>query len=234
MGKKMIVGILAVLAFGLGSREALAQEASSQNMLEQYGLSLSVGGGVLGFTDTDMRDTADVGGLWDVRVGFFTNTWVGAEIAYQGGLQPMNALGLNSDAQLLSNALEADARLNFLQGRWRYQPYIFAGLAWKRYSLTNVETNLSSVNDRDDVMEIPMGVGIGFRMPASSSTCAGRSVRRSAPTSCRSTTAPTAPRCTSGRPRRASATRSDPSLTLPGGQTGRYDALSCSPRYVLS
>ena len=135
-----------------------------QSFLEEYGLSLSVGGGVTGFTDSQMRDTADVGGLWDVRVGILTNKWIGAEIAYLGGLQSIDALGLDTSAQLLSTTIEGDLRANLTQGRWNYQPYLFAGVAWRRYSLTNADVNLSSVEDQDDVMEIPLGVGIGFRM----------------------------------------------------------------------
>jgi hypothetical protein len=138
-------------------------ENSSGNFLERYGLSLSVGGGVVGFTDKAMRDTAKTGGLWDVRVGFLTNTWLGVELAYEGGLQNIDALGLNSDARLLSTAVEADARVNFTQGHWNWQPYAFAGVGWKRYELNNVSTNLSSVNDQDDLVEVPLGLGLGTR-----------------------------------------------------------------------
>ena len=138
-------------------------EGGAMGFLHDYGLSLSVGGGVTGFTDSSMRDATEVGGLWDVRVGFMTNRAIGVEVAYQGGLQSIDALGLDTDAQLLSNELEALARVNFLTGRWVVQPYAFAGAAWRRYGLTNVETNTSDVNDEDDVFEIPLGIGLGFR-----------------------------------------------------------------------
>ena len=133
-------------------------------VLHDYGLSLSVGGGVIGFTDSDMRAATDVGGLWDVRVGFLTNRYLGFELAYEGGLQNIDALGLDTDAQLLSTELEALARVNFMTGRWIAQPYVFAGAAWKRYELTNVQTNTSDVVESDDVVELPVGIGVGFRM----------------------------------------------------------------------
>jgi hypothetical protein len=135
----------------------------SRGFLGEYGLSLTVGGGVMGFTDKTMRDTAKTGGLWDVRVGVLTNKWVGAELAYQGGLQNIEALGLDTDARLLSTTLEADARVNFIQGRWNLQPYAFAGVGWTRYELNNVNTNLSDVSDQDDLVEIPLGLGVGAR-----------------------------------------------------------------------
>jgi hypothetical protein len=132
--------------------------------LRTYGLSLSVGAGVTGFTDSTMRDTTKTGGLWDVRVGLMTNRALGVELAYEGGLQAIDSLGLDTDARLLSTELEALGRLNFLTGRWSIQPYAFAGAAWKRYSLENVEINTSDVNDQDDVLEIPLGVGLGYRV----------------------------------------------------------------------
>jgi len=135
----------------------------ARGFLDEYGLSLSVGGGVMGFTDKTMRDTTSTGGLWEARVGVLTNKWLGAEVAYQGGLQNIDALGLNSNARLLSTSLEADARVNFVQGRWGVQPYAFAGVGWTRYELNNVKTNLSDVNDQDDTVEIPLGVGLGMR-----------------------------------------------------------------------
>jgi hypothetical protein len=139
-------------------------DRSGGGFLRSYGLSLSVGAGVIGFTDSTMRDTTKTGGLWDVRVGLMTNRALGLELAYEGGLQAIDALGLDTDAQLLSTEVEALARVNFLTGRWIVQPYAFAGAAWKRYSLENVETNTSDVNDSDDVLEIPLGIGLGYRV----------------------------------------------------------------------
>jgi hypothetical protein len=138
-------------------------QGGTRGFLDEYGLSLSVGGGIMGFTDKTMRDTTSTGGLWDVRVGVLTNKWVGAELAYEGGLQNIDALGLDTDARLLSTALEADARVNFIQGRWGVQPYAFAGVGWRRFELNNVSTNTSDVNDQDDLVEIPLGVGLGMR-----------------------------------------------------------------------
>ena len=40
---------------------------------------------------------------------------------------------------------------------------MFAGLAWRRYNVTNTATNLSDINDQDDVLEIPAGIGIAYR-----------------------------------------------------------------------
>jgi hypothetical protein len=137
--------------------------SSEPGYLESVGMSLSVGGGVTDFTGESMRDVTGTGGMWDVRVGFLTNLPVSAEIAYQGGLQDINALGLVGDARLLSTTIEGDARVNFIWGNWTWQPYAFAGLSWRRYDITNEDANLSSIEGSDDVMEIPLGVGASAR-----------------------------------------------------------------------
>jgi hypothetical protein len=85
-----------------------------EEVIEEYGLSLTAGGGVAGFTDADMRDTADVGGLWDVRAAFGTKMPLAIEAGYQGSAQGIQAIGLDSDAVLLGTSLEALARVNVL------------------------------------------------------------------------------------------------------------------------
>ena len=153
--------LIAIAALAIFASPALAEQ--KDDVLAPLGVSVTVGGGVGGFTDSMMRDMTGVAGGWGVRVTVGSHTLVGFEAAYMGGLQSIDSLGLDDNAQLLSSAVEADLRLNVLRpfSDFVLQPYLFMGGAWKRYDLERVDTNVSDVRSRDDVVEIPMGIGIG-------------------------------------------------------------------------
>jgi hypothetical protein len=38
---------------------------------------------------------------------------------------------------------------------------LFGGAAWRRYSLSNTDVNTSAISDNDDLVEVPVGLGIG-------------------------------------------------------------------------
>lgn len=143
--------------------EAERYESEDETLLTRYGLSLTVGGGVSGFTDETMRDTANDGGVWDVRAAFGTHYPVAIEAAYIGSVQSIDAVGLDADAMLLGTAVEGLARVNLIPDG-AFNPYFFAGAAWRRYDLTNADTNTSDVTETDNLLEIPTGVGIGYRL----------------------------------------------------------------------
>lgn len=142
---------------------------AQQPQVEEYrlrseiGIQVSVGGGATGFIDGDARDFTDPGGAWEARVAIGTRYPLAIEAAYIGGAQDVEALGLDEDAIMLSNGAEASARLNVLGGQFPVQPYVLAGAAWKRYDLTNTQFNTSSLNGEENVVEIPVGAGIGFK-----------------------------------------------------------------------
>jgi hypothetical protein len=132
-----------------------------RDTLSGYGLAISAGGGVSGFTDATARDTTNTGGGWDVRAVIGTHSPLAAEVSYIGSVQSINALGLDNDARLLGNGVQADLRLNATTNA-ALQPFIFAGAAWRRYDLTNTNTNTSDIADSDDVLEVPVGAGIAY------------------------------------------------------------------------
>jgi hypothetical protein len=140
---------------------AHAEEETKPNLIMPWGMSLNVGGGVTGFVDEDMRDFADEGGAWDARFVAGTRSYIAFEAAYTGGAQNIDALGLDSDAVLLSTGLEGAVRLNFMTDE--IQPYILAGAGWRHYAVTNESFNTSSVRSNDDVLEVPLGAGISYR-----------------------------------------------------------------------
>src|SRR5690606_27338644 len=121
------------------------------------GMSATVGGGVTGFTDKNARQFTGTGGAWNVRLVFGTRTILGAELAYIGSGQDISALGLDNDAFLQSHGGEVAARLHLLPGL--IQPYVLAGAGFTRYLLTNADANTSSVDDADNVIQFPLGVG---------------------------------------------------------------------------
>lgn len=136
--------------------------SDTEDTLEKYGVALSLGGGVSGFTQDIMRDTTNDGGAWDVRATVGTRSILSVEGEYTGSAQSIDALGLDNDAILMGNGVSGAVRLNFLD--MNFQPFVFGGLGWRHYNLTNEDTvNTSDVSDSDDVLEIPMGGGIAWK-----------------------------------------------------------------------
>ncbi len=142
--------------------EPVVVESADKPFLERYGVAFVLGGGVEGFTNDTMRSSTNDGGNWDARAIFGTRDWVGFEAAYIGSAQSINALGLDNDALLVGNGVQANLRLNFTRDSV-VQPFAFAGAAWRRYSLQNEGINTSAVRSEDDVLEIPMGVGLAYK-----------------------------------------------------------------------
>ena len=123
-----------------------------------------VGGGVNSFTESGADDLTDVGGAWEARVGIGSRSIIGAEVAYVGTARDIVALGLDSDAFLVSNGLEGVARLNVPitpdDTTVLIEPYTFAGLGWNRFNISSDEPNTSSLDDVDNVLSVPLGIGI--------------------------------------------------------------------------
>lgn len=129
--------------------------------LEQYGIAVFLGGGVSDFTSDTMRGTTDVGGSWGVNVAFGLRGPVGFEAAYVGSAQSIDALGLDSDSILVGNGLQGLLRVNVLDAA--IQPFLFGGLGWRHYDLTNTDFNTSDIADNDDVLEVPVGAGLAWK-----------------------------------------------------------------------
>jgi len=125
------------------------------------GFALTGGGGVSGFTDNSARDATRDGGGWDVRATIGTRVPLGGEVSYLGSSQSIDALGLEDDARLVGNGLQANLRVN-LTTRSAVQPFFIAGVAWRHYDLTNIDTNMSDVSDHDNVAEFPLGAGVAY------------------------------------------------------------------------
>jgi hypothetical protein len=165
----MKIGAVMFVASALAAGNAVAQDYdddgddAESGLVTKYGLSITAGGGVAGFTDETLRDTADVGGTWDVRAAFGTHYPIALEAGYIGSAQSIDAVGLDTDAVLVGTAFEGLARVNLLP-QDRFNPYFFGGAAWRRYDVTNADTNTSDVSETDNLLEIPVGIGVNYRL----------------------------------------------------------------------
>jgi len=68
----------------------------------------------------------------------------------------------------LSNGLEAAARVRVMNIAFDEDrdillgPYLHAGVGWKHYSIEDAAFNTSSLRENDDVVEVPVGVGLSW------------------------------------------------------------------------
>ena len=139
-------------------------------LVTPVGLYGFVGGGATNFTQPGAVGATSIGGYWDVRLGVGSRSILGGELAYVGGSRDISALGLNNSAFLTNNGVEGVARLNVpitsKNVPFLIEPYTFGGIGWQHYSLVDASSNTSSVKSDDDIMTIPMGIGMSFGFSA--------------------------------------------------------------------
>jgi hypothetical protein len=138
---------------------------SDSRMRSRIGITAILGGGVTGFTDKAVRDTtSSIGGLWDLRVTIGSHVPLALEVGYVGSATSIDGLPLGQSATLIGTAVEGALRFNVLPHR-RWNPYIFAGVGWQRYDVveTNVMLLTSGMNDKDNLLEFPLGAGVSYR-----------------------------------------------------------------------
>jgi outer membrane protein OmpA-like peptidoglycan-associated protein len=126
------------------------------------GVEATVGGGAIGFIDQGARDATQTGASWDARLMFGSRLPIAVEGAYVGSVQNIEALGLSTNSLLVGNGVEGTLRVNLL--RKRVQPYLFGGMGWTHYQVTNTATNTSSVRGSDDIGTVPLGAGLSARL----------------------------------------------------------------------
>jgi hypothetical protein len=130
------------------------------------GVSAILGGGVTGFTDKTMRaTTSDVGGLWDLRVTLGSHLPVALDVSYLGTATNINGLPTGNKGTLIGTTAEAALRYNILP-HYAFTPYVFGGVGWQRYDVTQTTVSLSDsgMNDHDNLLEFPLGGGLAYRM----------------------------------------------------------------------
>lgn len=126
------------------------------------GVSISIGGGVMDFTDERAREISGGAGTWEVRVASGTRKPIAVEVAYVGSARSLDAVGLDDDAIFVGFSFEGATRLNVIPSGG-VQPYLLAGLGVTRWSVSSEGDNMSDIQDRDISAHIPLGGGLGFR-----------------------------------------------------------------------
>jgi len=134
----------------------------------KIGLGVMAGGGVTDFTEGATRNQTTVGGSWDVRALIATRTWIGFEVSYIGGANPIKALGLSGNSKLVRNGVETAVRVQLpLYHRLTLlEPYVLGGVGWNSYRVTYVNTYSSSVTTSgDNTVAVPFGAGfmVGYK-----------------------------------------------------------------------
>jgi hypothetical protein len=131
----------------------------------RLGAGMLLGGGFEDFTNANLQNMTGGAGSWNARVLAGTRQFVGVEAAYVGAARGVDALGVQSNALLVSNGVEGAVRLNVpvvMRSRQLLEPFGFVGLGWQNYRVTNTSTNTSSLASSDDVMSLPMGGGLEY------------------------------------------------------------------------
>jgi len=125
------------------------------------GAGMLLGGGVQDFAQSNVRGMTGTAGYWNARLVFGTRQFVGFEAAYVGSAQSINALGLASDAVLVSNGAEGAVRINIpiVRRATLMEPFVFGGAGWSRYHIARSAQNRSSLASNDDIVAIPYGAG---------------------------------------------------------------------------
>ncbi len=145
-----------------------AAAASDGKPDSKVGLAVMAGGGITDFTRGATRSETTVGGSWDVRALVATRTFLGFEVSYIGGANPIKALGVAGDGKLVRNGVEGALRvqLPLYHRSTLLEPYLLGGLGWNSYRVTSVETYSSSVTtSADDTVAVPFGAGfmVGYK-----------------------------------------------------------------------
>jgi len=138
---------------------------TSHTWVGRLGTGLLVGGGFEDFTNDNLRGMTGGAGTWNARAIAGTRQFVGVEAAYVGSARGVEALGVQSNAVLVSNGLEGAVRINVpvvMRSRQLLEPFGFVGLGWSHYQVTNTNTNTSDLAADDDIMSLPMGGGLEY------------------------------------------------------------------------
>jgi hypothetical protein len=149
----------------LGTPDRFSYAWRDDSLRSGIGVSTILGGGVVGFTDETMRaTTSDVGGLWNLRVTLGTHIPLGLDVSYLGTATNINGLPGGQSGTLIGTTVEGALRYNMLPHHI-VTPYVFGGVGWQRYDVTetNVTLSDSGMNDFDNLIEFPVGGGLSYR-----------------------------------------------------------------------
>lgn len=157
------VALLAIVAAAAAARADPAAVDPAGRL--PIGLRLSIAGGVSNFVGASMREMADLGGAWDVRLTTHSRSWWSEEFAYAGSVRGFLAPNVpdRGSRTMLTHALEVSGRLNkpWMTPRWMLEPFLSLGIGWTHVQLENVPAQ-DLVRASDDLFVVPMAAGVSF------------------------------------------------------------------------
>ena len=140
-------------------------EWHNPNLKSGIGVSTTLGGGVVQFTNSTMRGTtSNLGGLWGLHVTFGSHLPLALDLAYVGTATHVGGLPTGNSATLIGSAAEGTLRWNVLP-RLSWTPYVFGGVGYQRYDVTGSDVTLSDsgMNSGDNLLSVPTGLGFVWR-----------------------------------------------------------------------
>ncbi|HTL34318.1 MAG TPA: hypothetical protein VL326_14425 [Kofleriaceae bacterium] len=141
---------------------------SDPSVTSGIGVGIDVGGGVTGFVGSRLRSTTStVGGSWSFRAAIGTRVPLALELGYTGSATAINGQIGPQTATLMGRTIESAIRYTVLP-RATWSPYVFAGLGWQHYTIDDRSFELSDTGIRtnDDLLVMPFGLGMGYRVGA--------------------------------------------------------------------
>lgn len=129
--------------------------------MTRNGMSIGVGGGVIGFLDSDTMEFTAPGPAWDVRFTYGTRSRVALEAAYFGSVHDLDVPETTGDASLLATGFEGNVRVNILR-LGKFQPYLLSGIGWTHYSMRGAGA-ATAARGGEDLLHVPFALGVGFR-----------------------------------------------------------------------
>jgi Outer membrane protein beta-barrel domain len=152
MTRTLFAGV-ALLTLWAGSALARDRKESSADM---RGLSVLVGGGVEGYTNTLGQDI-DPGVAYGATVMLRPTKVLGVELGYSGAVNELDgviSLGSRAGPDLVRNGGQAVATLGLTASP--LQPYVLAGLGFSHYNIRNSAPGFQD----DNVGNVPLGGGL--------------------------------------------------------------------------
>jgi hypothetical protein len=135
-------------------------------MASVIGVGVTLGGGINGFTDSQVSDNleSDIGGVWQIRATIGTHIPIGLDLSYTGSSVDLEPFGIEGTGELLGTNLEAAVRWNILP-HYSVNPYIFGGAGWQMYDIRDTTFALSDagIDDDESIAVFPMGAGVAYR-----------------------------------------------------------------------
>ena len=133
----------------------------------RIGTAVLLGGGLGDFTGETAQGATGMAGAWGLRLVSGTRSILGGELAYVGGVNPLDATAA-SDDYLLATGAEGAVRLGIPVALRSgvVAPFAFGGIGWTRYNLVNDTPDRGDLSAADDhQIMVPVGVGLaaGYR-----------------------------------------------------------------------